>query len=103
MALNARTWFLVEHATLPVSDSARKVHLGIKKVHLRVKNAEIELSVLSRQCLNRRFEDRDNLEQEVQSWEEARNKQATTVNWQFRTEDARVKLKRLYPKWVNLS
>lgn len=65
--------------------------------------AEIELSVLSRQCLNRRFEDKDHLEREVQSWEVARNKKTITVNWQFRTEDARVKLKRLYPKWVNSS
>ncbi len=50
--------------------------------------AEIELSVLSRQCLNRRFEDGAHLEREVRAWERDRNTQATTVNWQFRTEDA---------------
>jgi hypothetical protein len=65
--------------------------------------AEIELSVLSRQCLNRRFENRERLEREVRAWERDRNQQTTVVNWQFRTEDARIKLKRLYPKWVNSS
>ncbi len=65
--------------------------------------AEIELSVLSRQCLNRRFENRERLEREVRAWERDRNQQTTVVNWQFRTEDARIKLKRLNPKCVNSS
>ncbi|GAA4006844.1 IS630 family transposase [Deinococcus rubellus] len=63
--------------------------------------AEIELSVLARQCLNRRFRDREHLEAEVAAWEISRNKTAVKVNWQFSTKDARVKLRRLYPKWVS--
>ena len=59
--------------------------------------AEIELSVLARQCLNRRLGDRARLEREVAAWEAARNTAATTIDWQFTTEDARLKLKRLYP------
>jgi DDE superfamily endonuclease len=59
--------------------------------------AEIELSVLARQCLNRRLGDRATLEQEVAAWEEARNAAAATIDWQFTTADARIKLKRLYP------
>lgn len=65
--------------------------------------AEIELSVLARQCLNRRFRDREHLEAEVAAWEISRNKVAARVNWQFSTEDARVKLRWLYPKWVSSS
>ncbi len=59
--------------------------------------AEIELSVLNRQCLDRRIADRETLEQEVAAWEESRNAKGTTVNWRFTTADARIKLKRLYP------
>ena len=63
--------------------------------------AEVELSVLSRQCLARRIPDRETLEREVVAWELERNAQATLVNWQFTTADARIKLKRLYPKLNN--
>ena len=59
--------------------------------------AEIEFSVLSRQCLDRRIGDEATLIQEITSWEENRNKVKGTVNWQFTTEDARIKLKNLYP------
>jgi transposase len=59
--------------------------------------AEIELSVLSRQCLNRRIESIEELDCEVTAWEEARNEQQVEVRWQFTTADARVKLRRLYP------
>ena len=59
--------------------------------------AEIELSVLSRQCLDRRLSDVDTLTQEVAAWEQARNSDARPVNWRFTTPDARIKLKRLYP------
>jgi hypothetical protein len=59
--------------------------------------AEIELSVLARQCLDRRIPDASTLKQEVQSWEQARNKATVKVDWQFKTTDARVKLRRLYP------
>jgi len=59
--------------------------------------AEIELRVLGRQCLNRRFPDRAMLETEVAAWVAARNSEAVTINWQFTTTQARVKLARLYP------
>jgi transposase len=59
--------------------------------------AEIELSVLSRQCLDRRTPDTATLTTEVAAWQERRNGAGGRVDWQFTTEDARVKLKRLYP------
>jgi DDE superfamily endonuclease len=59
--------------------------------------AEIELSVLNRQCLDRRIPDRDSLVAEVAAWTSARNAAETTINWRFTTADARIKLKHLYP------
>jgi len=59
--------------------------------------AEIELSVLQRQCLDRRLGARLMLEQEVAAWVEARNGTAVRIDWQFTTADARIKLRRLYP------
>lgn len=59
--------------------------------------AETELSVLSRQCLDRRIATRELLTSEVSAWTQARNETMTTVDWQFTTDDARIKLKRLYP------
>jgi transposase len=59
--------------------------------------AEIELSVLSRQCLDRRVPDFESLQAEVTAWQERRDATATKIEWRFRTEDARIKLKRLYP------
>ncbi len=59
--------------------------------------AEIELRVLSGQCLDRRIPERAELENEVATWEKDRNESVVGVDWQFTTEDARVKLKRLYP------
>ncbi len=59
--------------------------------------AEIELSVLSRQCLRRRLPDRATLATEVAAWQQRRNAAGGTVDWRFTTADARIKLKRLYP------
>ncbi len=59
--------------------------------------AEIELSVLSRQCLNRRVPDFAALEAEVAAWQQRRDGLGTSIDWRFTTEDARIKLKRLYP------
>jgi DDE superfamily endonuclease len=59
--------------------------------------AEIELSVLSRQCLDRRIEAREELEREVAAWERERNKRGVPIRWRFTTADARIKLHRLYP------
>lgn len=59
--------------------------------------AEIELSVLSGQCLNRRIPDRETLVREIAAWGRERNQAECKVNWQFTTETARIKLARLYP------
>ena len=59
--------------------------------------AEIELSVLSAQCLNRRIAHIESARSEVKAWEKARNSKITRVNWQFTRDDARVRLARLYP------
>lgn len=59
--------------------------------------AEIKLSVLSQQCLNRRIPDTATLTREVAAWQQARNADPRPVNWRFTTADARIKLKRLYP------
>jgi len=59
--------------------------------------AEIELSVLSRQCLERRVPDFETLQSEARAWQERRDAAGGKIDWRFRTEDARIKLKRLYP------
>ena len=59
--------------------------------------AEIELSILARQCLNRRIPDPETLKQEVAAWERRRNQGNHWVDWRFTTADARIKLKQLYP------
>jgi hypothetical protein len=59
--------------------------------------AEIELSILSRQCLNRRIADLTQLRQQTGAWETPRNRKATVAHWQFKTPDARIKLRKLYP------
>jgi transposase len=60
--------------------------------------AEIELSVLARQCLNRRIPDRESLAEEAGAWEAERNAAESSIEWRFKTADARIKLKRLYPE-----
>jgi hypothetical protein len=59
--------------------------------------AEIELSVLKGQCLDRRIPDISTMQAEVAAWEKDRNNRPSKINWQFTTSDARIKLKRLYP------
>ena len=59
--------------------------------------AEIELSHLSRQCLNRRIPDKETFIQETKVWCKERNESKAIIDWQFTTDDARIKLKRLYP------
>lgn len=59
--------------------------------------AEIELSVLAGQCLDRRIPDVPTLQQEASAWEGERNSERAVINWQFTTKDARIKLKSLYP------
>jgi hypothetical protein len=59
--------------------------------------AEVELGVLSEQCLERRIGDAEALDRELGAWQRRRNEEASKVKWQFTTADARVKLRRLYP------
>jgi len=58
--------------------------------------AEIELNVLTSHCLNRRIDNIETVRNEVEAWEKSRNNKNANVNWQFTTEDARIKLSRLY-------
>ena len=59
--------------------------------------AEIELNVLTGQCLNRRIDNIEDVRKETEAWQEFRNNKNAKVNWQFTAEDARIKLSRLYP------
>jgi len=85
-------------------DEAKRI-LNRLEIHYTPKHgswlnmAEIELSVLGRQCLSRRIPDQMSLRNEIAAWETARNEKTTTIDWRFTTEDARVKLKRLYPSF----
>lgn len=60
--------------------------------------AEIELNVMTRQCLSRRMESIEILKKELAAWEAEQNNKQSSINWQFRTKDARVKLISLYPQ-----
>ncbi len=78
---------------------ADRLELHFTPVHGSWLNiCEIELSVLGKQCLNRRIEDMETITSEVKKWQEQRNNKKATIDWQFTNEKARVKLKRLYPK-----
>ena len=61
--------------------------------------AEIELRVLSGQCLNRHIHTIEKMQKEVKAWQKSRNMENCKINWQFTTKDARIKLKRLYPSF----
>lgn len=63
--------------------------------------AESEFSVLSRQCLNRRIPDQESLIKEIKAWQDDRNQKTVITEWQFKVDDARIKLKSLYPKIKN--
>jgi hypothetical protein len=76
----------------------RTLEFHYTPVHGRWLNmAELEFSLLARQCLDRRIGDRGTLVTEVAAWEAARNEQRTTIRWQFTVDHARAKLHRLYP------
>ena len=83
-------------------DEARRIARKLE-IHYTPKHgswltmAEIELSILSRQCLDRRIADKATLESEVTSWTEKRTASGATIVWRFTTADARIKLRRLYP------
>ena len=59
--------------------------------------AEIEIGVMTRQCIDRRIESQETLRDEIDAWQNQRDKEKVQVNWRFTTEDARIKLKSLYP------
>lgn len=61
--------------------------------------AETELSILARQCLDRRIDSQDIMAQEIAIWQADRNENCATIDWRFTTADARIKLKRLYPSF----
>lgn len=63
--------------------------------------AECEFSVLSRQCLARRLPDSESVANEITAWTRSRNQNTASVDWRFSAEDARIKLKRLYPNLLN--
>ena len=62
--------------------------------------AEIELSILSKQCLQVRIPDLQTLKKQTKAWERDRNQKHRVVNWRFTTDDARIKLKKLYPEYA---
>ena len=85
-----------------VPDEAHRLARRLNLVHTPrngswLNVAEIELSFLSRQCLDRRIGDAETLDRELRAWNTVRNREASTVTWQSTTADARIKLKRLYP------
>lgn len=83
-------------------EEARRIYQKLE-FHYTPKHAswlnqvEIELSVLSRQCLERRIPDLQTLSREIVAWEQQRNQQKASINWRFKTTDARKKMGRLYP------
>lgn len=89
------------HEAFPPAEAKRladKLEIHYTPAHGSWLNmAEIELSVLQRQCLDRRLGDRAAMEREAAAWTAARNDAATTIDWHFTAADARIKLKRLYP------
>lgn len=61
--------------------------------------AEIEINVLNKQCLNRRIDSMETIKSEVKAWCKDRNNKDAKINWQFKTDQSRIKLKHLYPKY----
>lgn len=90
------------YETFPAEEAhrlAKRLEIHHTPVHGSWLNmAEIELSALSKQCLDRRIGDIETVQREVQAWEVNRNWQQKGVDWRFTTKDARIKLKRLYPR-----
>jgi len=91
------------YATFPAAEARRLVERF--EWHYTPKHgswldmAESELGVLANQCLGRRIPDKVTLIREVAAWQDNRNKNHVKADWQFTTDDARIKLKRLYPQF----
>ena len=84
-------------------DEARRLAKRLEIHHMpvhgsRLNIAEIELNTMTRQCLTRRIDTPENLNRELGAWEQERTAEIRTVNWHFKSGDAREKLKSLYPK-----
>jgi hypothetical protein len=99
--LNTHDYASLYEAFAPVE--ARRLMARLELVHTPkhgswLNIAEIELNVLSRQCFCRMIGDTAILREQVAAWESDRNAQQKGVDWQFTTADARIKLKRLYPR-----
>jgi hypothetical protein len=96
-------------ASLYLAFDAATAHRLTKKLNLVhtprngswLNMAEMELSILSRQCINRRFESGSQMDRHIEAWQTDRNKQKLGANWRFTTPDARIKLKSLYPVPAN--
>ena len=88
------------------AEEARRIYRRLE-IHYTPKHgswldiAEIELNVMTRQCLSRRIDNIEKLRTELSAWETDRNVSAAMVNWQFRTSDARIKLQSLYPSFTS--
>ena len=91
------------YETFPAEEAlriAKKLEIHYTPKHGSWLNmAEIELGILSRQCLKKRIPDQQSMKEEVLAWEQNRNRMKLKVDWQFSTKDARIKLKRLYPSF----
>ena len=91
-----------ESAALPAAEAGRlndRIHLVRTPKHGSWLNvAELEFSALHRQCLDRRIESRTLVTSETTAWAEERNREQTGLDWQLIVDDARTKLKHLYPK-----
>ena len=90
------------YKTFPAAEArriARKLEIHYTPKHGSWLNiAEIEINVMTRQCLSRRIADIEKLRPELQAWENERNNAEARINWQFTTDNARIKLTSLYPK-----
>jgi hypothetical protein len=91
------------YEVFPAAEARRlimKLEFHYTPVHASWLNmAEIEFSVLTKQCLRRRIPDAQTLAKGVSTWCDQRNQQKTTVDWRFTSEDARIKLRKLYPSY----
>ncbi len=99
--LNTHTYASLYEAFEPAEARriARRLDLHYTPKHGSWLNmAEIELSALNRQCLQRRIAEQETMQRVTALWSQRRNAAGTTVDWRFTTSDARIKLKRLYPK-----
>jgi len=101
--LNTHTPAALYEAFVPAEARriARKLEIHYTPKHGSWLNmAEIELSVLARQCLDQRIPDQETLAEEVGAWEAERNADESSIDWRFTSADARIKLKHLYPEIV---